>query len=305
MFFLKNFVSILTTLLLFSCSKGAETEPYPYRTLTADEKSVIIYKGTERPFTGKYNDFKGEGVYVCKQCNQPLFRSDDKFESNCGWPSFDDAIPGAVETRRDFSRTEIVCSRCNGHLGHVFTGEGFTDKNVRHCVNSISLDFIAEDVVDTAYFAGGCFWGVEYYMEKQLGVLSVTSGFMGGDVEKPSYKEVIKGKSGHVETVEVIYDPRIVRYKDLAVLFFEIHDPTQENGQGPDIGSQYLSRIFVKNEREEKIADSLIGELKKTYRTVATEVLPRKTYYAAEEYHQNYYDRKGGTPYCHKRVKRF
>ena len=154
--------------------------------LTADEKQVIIYKGTERPFTGKYYDFKAKGTYVCKQCGSPLYRSEDKFDSRCGWPSFDDEIPGAVKRGPDADgrRTEIVCARCGAHLGHVFTGEGLTPKNTRHCVNSISMEFIpAEELkIDTAIFAGGCFWGVEYYMKKAPGVLAVESGYIGGKV---------------------------------------------------------------------------------------------------------------------------
>ena len=117
--------------------------------LNSEEVEILVNKGTEKPFSGKYNDFYEKGLYVCKACESPLFKSNDKFSSNCGWPSFDDEITGSLKKIPDYSlgrvRTEIICSKCNGHLGHVFEGENFTDKNVRHCVNSISLKFIKND----------------------------------------------------------------------------------------------------------------------------------------------------------------
>jgi len=120
---------------------------FKFRELNKEEYHVIIEKGTERPYSGTYNDHSQEGIYACKQCGNHLYNSTDKFNSNCGWPSFDDEIKGAVKRviDADQRRTEIICSRCNGHLGHVFTGEGFTSKNTRHCVNSISMIFIPKE----------------------------------------------------------------------------------------------------------------------------------------------------------------
>ena len=277
--------------------------------LTADEKQVILHKGTERPFTGKYYDFKAKGTYVCKQCGAPLYRSEDKFDSRCGWPSFDDEIKGAVKRIPDADgrRTEIVCANCGAHLGHVFTGEGFTPKNTRHCVNSISMEFVpaAELKVDTAIFAGGCFWGVEYYMKKTPGVLAVESGYTGGTVEDPSYEEVCEGGTGHIEAVRVLFDSSKTNYETLAKLFFEIHDPTQVIRQGPDYGEQYRSEIFYTSPEQKAIAEKLIRQLQEKGYKVATVLAPASTFWVAEDYHQNYYERKGTLPYCHGYTKRF
>ncbi|PKO96248.1 MAG: methionine sulfoxide reductase [Bacteroidetes bacterium HGW-Bacteroidetes-7] len=276
------------------------------RVLTPEEKRVIIDKGTERPFTGKYHDHKEAGTYHCKQCNAPLFISADKFDSECGWPSFDDEIPGAITRHRDADgmRTEIVCSNCEGHLGHVFTGERFTKKNLRHCVNSVSLEFVPEKR-ESAIFAGGCFWGVEHLLQQKRGVISVVSGYIGGSTASPDYRQVSSGTSGHAEAVEVIYDASQISYRDLAKLFFEIHDPTQKDKQGPDIGTQYRSEIFYNDQNQKVIAEELIGILKTKGLNVQTKVTKASKFFKAEDYHQDYYVKKGTQPYCHIYTKRF
>ena len=156
-----------------------------------------------------------------------------------------------------------------------------------------------------AVFASGCFWGTEYYMKRIDGVLETTVGYTGGHVKNPSYREVCTGRTGHYECTKVEYDPSKTDFETLARMFFETHDPTQANGQGPDIGPQYRSAIFYQSEDERAIAEKLIALLEEKGLNVATVVLPLETFYAAEDYHQDYYDNKGGRPYCHKYVQRF
>jgi len=280
-----------------------------YRELTAEEERVLIHKGTEYPYTGKYNSFKDKGIFNCKQCNIPLFKSDDKFDSGCGWPSFDDAIENNVQEIPDADgrRTEIVCRECGGHLGHVFKGERFTKKNTRHCVNSISLQFEAADKSprDTAIFASGCFWGTEYHLQRFKGVIDTKPGYIGGNIKNPSYQQVCSGMTGHAEAVRVIYNPDSVSYEDLAKLYFETHDPTQVDRQGPDIGTQYRSEIFYTNDEQKKIASDLMKQLESKGLKVATKLTLASTFWVAEDYHQDYYLKTGKQPYCHKYTKRF
>ena len=278
--------------------------------LNPEEERIIIHKGTERPFTGKYYNHKEAGTYTCKQCGTPLFRSSDKFDSGCGWPSFDDEIAGAVKHTPDADgvRMEITCAKCGGHLGHVFEGEGFTPKNTRHCVNSISLEFITasqETALEKAYFAGGCFWGVEHLLKQSEGVISTRVGYMGGRTKNPTYKQVCYENTGHAEVVEVVFDPKKISYETLARLFFEIHDPTQINRQGPDIGDQYRSAVFYTNNEQKETVEKLIALLKGKGYNPVTEVVPADTFWVAEDYHQDYYNNTGKQPYCHIYQKRF
>lgn len=293
--------------LLILLNGKEEKKKMTFNPLTPEEERVILHKGTERPFTGEYYDNKAEGYYLCKQCDAPLYRSKDKFDSHCGWPSFDDEIYGAVKRVPDADgmRTEILCANCGGHLGHVFLGERFTRKNTRHCVNSVSLKFVPIEKTERAIFASGCFWGTEYHFQRTRGVLETSVGYTGGHVQKPTYKQVCSGTTGHAEAVEVIYDPSLVSYETLAKLYFETHDPTQVNRQGPDVGEQYRSEIFYLDENQKKTAEKLIALLEAKGLDVATRVTKAGTFWKAEDYHQDYYMKKNGAPYCHIYTKRF
>lgn len=305
-------IIIFTTVILLTMTNRLFSQiKLPFNDLSKSEAAVLNNKGTEMPFTGKYVNNTETGTYICKKCGAALFYSSDKFKSDCGWPSFDGEIKGAVtrQTDADGVRTEILCTSCGGHLGHVFIGEHLTANNLRHCVNSVSLDFVPAHLAPgrygTAIFAGGCFWGVEYFMQKAVGVVSVTSGYTGGSVRNPSYKEVCTGRTGHAEAVKIIYNPSLTTYETLLKLFMEIHDPTQAGGQGPDIGDQYRSEIFYLNDDQKKTAEKDIALLKSKGYKVVTQITAASDFYDAEKYHQDYYFNNGKTPYCHGYTKRF
>jgi len=307
-----KFAIILIIFYLTGMSEESYSqENLKYNDLSKGESYVINNKGTEAPFTGKFVRNKESGTYVCRKCGAALYYSTDKFESDCGWPSFDSEIKGAVTRLPDADgiRTEIECTNCGAHLGHVFTGERLTAKNIRHCVNSVSLEFVPAHL-DTgrygmAIFAGGCFWGVEYFLQKAEGVISVTSGYTGGVVKNPTYREVCTGNTGHAEAVKIVYDPRKTSYEKLLRLFLEIHDPTQVGGQGPDLGDQYRSEIFYLNDDQKNLVEKYLNILKSKGIKVVTAVTKASEFYPAETYHQDYYFKNGKVPYCHKYTQRF
>lgn len=287
--------------------------PNPAKNFDELEANVMFGKATERPFTNKFDKFFQDGLYICKNCGTPLYSSEFKFDSSCGWPAFDDEIKGAVrkEKDKDGYRTEILCYNCGIHLGHIFTGEHATSKNLRHCVNSASMDFVDENEMNSgsrfqiAVVAAGCFWGVQYYFDKLDGVISTQVGYTGGNTIDPTYKEVSYNNTGHLEAIKVVFDSTKVSYEDIIKYFFEIHDFEQTDGQGNDVGSQYLSAIICQDEKQKELATSVIQILSDKGYKLATKLLPRSVFYKGEDYHQDYYAKNGHQPYCHFYKKLF
>jgi peptide methionine sulfoxide reductase msrA/msrB len=280
------------------------------RTLSPEEAHIIRDKGTEPPFSGVFDSHKETGIYTCKQCHTYLYRSEDKFDAGCGWPSFDDAITGAVEEVLDSDgiRTEITCRFCQGHLGHVFRGEGMTSLDTRFCVNSLSLDFISAQDVEhqkILYLGGGCFWCIEAVMQLIPGIEQVTPGYAGGALPHPTYDAVCGGETGHAEVVRIVYDPTEVSLTRILEVFFESHDPTTLNRQGNDIGTQYRSVIYLDSQDAyEKTVFFVDHKIRPQYRDpVVTEIMllqdtPTGIFSPAEIDHHNYFKNHPERAYC-------
>lgn len=276
-------------------------------TLTPDEKRIIHGKGTEMPGSGEYDNFFANGIYSCRQCNAWLYRSADKFSAHCGWPSFDQEIAGAVvrQVDADGQRTEILCARCGGHLGHVFIGEKFTDRNTRHCVNSLSLRFVSEselkEKTQTIVLGGGCFWCLEAYFSQVKGITSVVSGYAGGDTENPTYEQVCSGTTNHAEVVKIKYVQAQISLEMILQIFFTLHDPTTRNRQGADIGSEYRSIILASNDEQKEIVEEFVKKLsadKIFTQPIVTEIKLLAKFFPAENYHQQYFTNHPEKAYC-------
>ena len=264
--------------------------------LTPEEKHILKDKGTEAPFTGEYNEHFEAGIFICRACDNPLYESNTKFNSGCGWPSFDDEIEGAITHYEDLSggqiRTEICCKKCDGHLGHIFVGEQITAKDTRHCVNSLSIRFKAYSKLQRATFGAGCFWSVEKLFKETEGVYLSSVGYMGGDTDMPTYKEVCSGTTNHAEVVDLYFNAEKVSYTTLLNLFWANHNPTTLNRQGFDNGTQYRSIVFCHNEQQQEEVEQSIKEQQKNWENkIVTQVIYSSTFYRAEEYHQNYLDK--------------
>ncbi len=287
--------------------------------LTPEEARVIVHKGTEAPFSGEYWNTFEPGIFVCRQCGLPLFDAKAKFEADCGWPSFDATFPLAVKELLDADgeRTEIQCARCGGHLGHVFRGEQYTEKNTRHCANSLSIKFIPQNdqqnYLDDAknqlnlqeiILGGGCFWCIEAAMLRMPGVVQAVSGYSGGAVQNPSYQQVCTGETGHAEVVKIIFDSNVISLQEILSLFFKIHDATTLNRQGNDVGTQYRSIIFYSTATEKSEIETFIAKEQENYSgKIITEIVAIMPFYQAEEYHQRYFEKNPYAGYCQAIVR--
>lgn len=284
------------------------------KSLTEEQYYILREKGTERPYSGKLLLNKDKGIYKCAACGNELFTDGMKFESHCGWPSFDREIAGGKviqkqDTSHGMFRTEIVCARCGGHLGHIFN-DGPTETGMRYCVNSLSLEFEPSSPaerqettsnIDTITLGGGCFWCVEAIYDNLDGVESTSSGYSGGESKKVTYNEVCSGTTNHAEVVQIVYDKTKTSLDEIFQVFFTVHDPTTLNRQGADVGTQYRSVIFYRNEAQKKAAESIIADLTKEKvfdNPIVTQVVPFNHFIEAEKYHQDYYNNNKSQPYC-------
>lgn len=331
--------TLAVTALLFAAgpifAEGKEFQTYSKpnaseikKKLTPKQFEVTQHEGTERPFSNAYWHNEEPGIYVDIVSGEPLFSSQDKFDSGTGWPSFFKPLePSNIVTKTDksflASRTEVRSKYGNSHLGHVFD-DGPQPTGLRYCMNSASLRFIAADKLvaagygkyskvfekkqsqnpsaqplilqpqksQQAIFAGGCFWSMESAFGKANGILNAVVGFTGGQKKNPTYEEVSTGTTGHLEPIQITFDPNKVSFQQLLDLYWHNIDPTSAKGQFVDEGDEYRPAIFYSSPEQRIAAEESLRSLAKSGRfnnKIVVQILPSTPFYAAEDYHQHYY----------------
>jgi peptide methionine sulfoxide reductase msrA/msrB len=292
--------------------------------LTPEQYRCTQLSETEKPFTNQYWNHKEDGIYVDVVSGEPLFSSKAKYDSGTGWPSFTEPLNrSAVKTLKDTShgmvRREVRSSKANSHLGHVFD-DGPGPTRLRYCINSASLRFVpllglkqeklgiylfefADKLnLQIATLAGGCFWGLEKLLGEIDGVYETRVGYSGGIDLSAGYDDVKTGRTGHAETVQVLFDPRKVSYEKILGVFFRIHDPTTLNQQGNDRGTQYRSVIFAHSPEQTKTAEKVIAKVdasKKWVSKVVTRIESFRGFVVAEPEHQKYLTQNPKGYTCH------
>lgn len=274
-----------------------------WRVQLSDEAyHVTRQHGTERPHSSDMCSLFEPGLYACVCCKTVLFDASEKFDSGTGWPSFTQPLaPNTInyidDTSFGMTRIETTCSTCDAHLGHVFP-DGPQPSGLRYCMNAVALTKVSDEL-STATFGGGCFWCTEALFQRLKGVASVTSGYSGGELKNPSYREVSTGKTGHAEVIQVTYNPSEISYADLIRIHLSTHNPTTLNQQGADVGTQYRSIILTRNDEECATANAVLDEMQSTLNDpIVTQIVPFEAFYSAEVEHLNYYNDNQENRYC-------
>lgn len=296
--------------------------------LTPTQYEVTQKEATEPAFRNEYWDEKREGIYVDVVSGEPLFSSKDKYDSGCGWPSFTKPIDKSmivekVDRKLFMARTEVRSKGADSHLGHVFEDGPVEAGGLRYCINSASMRFVPVDQLEAegygeykpmfektaatgktevATLAGGCFWGVEELIRALPGVIETRVGYTGGTLPNATYDKVKTGATGHAESIEIVFDPSRIKYADILEFYFKMHDPTTENRQGNDVGSQYRSEIFAHSDEQRRAAEEMIRKVNASgawKRPVVTKISQATAFWPAEDYHQDYLKKNPGGYTCH------